>query len=89
MEYNKEKYFEEKVKPLRDEFIRVCTLGQIPTFVTCAIKNEGSRTTKYDSDIVSALTNDVKLNDDKITKMANVLNGFDVVETNKTIDFNM
>lgn len=88
MEYNKEELFNAKIKPLRDEFMRECALAQVPSFVTSAIKDEGGKTT-YDSDMVSALTNDITLSDDKITKMANVLNDFDVVETNKTIEFDM
>ena len=88
MEYNKEELFNTKIKPLRDEFMRECALAQIPSFVTSAIKDEDGKTT-YDSDMVSALTNDITLSDDKITKMANVLNDFNVVETNKTIEFDM
>lgn len=87
--YNKEEIFKEKILPVRYEFMKLCKLYDIPTIVTNAVCNTEDGGTKYSSDMVSAVTNDVPLNDDKIVKIANVLNGFDVVEKNICVEFEL
>lgn len=86
--YNKRKEYEEIIKPLQDAFVSECSLRGIPMFCTVAVENVGTNT-KYASDMVSAVTNKVDLSDDKIVKMVQVLNGFDVVESNKPITLEM
>lgn len=87
--YNKEEIFKKEILPLRDEFMKMCKLHDIPTIVTSAVCNLEDGTTKYSSDMVSAITNSVGLNEDKIVKIANVLNGFDVVNHNIEIEFEL
>ena len=87
--YNKEEFFKKNILPLRDEFMKLCKLHDIPTIVTSAVCNMEDGTTKYNSDMVSAITNNVELNDDKIVKIANVLNGFAVVSHNIEIEFEL
>lgn len=81
--YNKRDVFNQHIKKKMDEFAKECSLRGVPMFVTCAIEDTEDKTI-YESDMVSAITNDITLNEDKIVKMANVLNGFDVVERDKT-----
>ncbi len=86
--YNKEDIYNEKIKPLVKEVMRLSSIHNIPSFITFAVANDGELTT-YISDMHSAVTNDICLKDDNIVKMANVLNGFDVVVQDKTIEIEM
>lgn len=86
-DYNKAELFKREILPLRNEFMKACKLNDIPTIVTSAVANMSDGSTQYSSDMVSAITNDIPLNDDKIPKIANVLNGFDVVERKSVIEF--
>lgn len=87
--FDKKQYFDDTIRPLRDEFMKACALADIPTFVTSAIANDDGEGTTYQSDMVSAITRNIVLADDKIVKMANVLNGFDIVETNNILEISM
>lgn len=86
--YDREAVYKEEIDPLLRKIMQVCAMNGIPCFVTFAVKND-DKGTKYVSDMYSAITNDIALKDDNICKMANVLNGFDVVEQNKTLELEM
>jgi hypothetical protein len=86
--YDKEELFKKDVKPLLDELMRVCAVNKIPAFFTCAVKSLPDQTV-YSSDMFSGVTNNVTLKNDNIVKMANVLNGFDVVAENKSIEIEL
>lgn len=86
--YDKTKIFEEKVLPHLKEAMKECSLNQIPAFVTVATKNSEEGTTYY-SDMISPISEEIQLKEERITGMADVLNGFDVVEKNKIIEIDM
>ena len=72
---DKTKVFEEEIRPLLNDAMRLCSNNGIPAFYACAAENN-EEGTKYLTDMVSAVTNDIHLKDDKLVDFANVLNGF-------------
>lgn len=86
--YDKTEIFEEKVLPHIKEAMKECSLHQIPAFVSFATKNSEDGT-EYYSDMVSPISEEIYLKEERITGMADVLNGFDVVEKDKIIEIEM
>lgn len=84
---NKTNEAKEHVIPLMEELKKQCLLNGIPCFVSVAVGDfldpkTNEPMTKYVSEIVSPAVVETKLVDDRITKMLNVINGFDTVDPN-------
>ena len=77
---DKESIFEEEIRPLFKEAMKKCAENGIPAFYACAAINNTEKTV-YLTDMVSAVTNDIVLKDDKLIDFANVLNDFYTVPT--------
>lgn len=88
IEYNKTKEFKENVEPILKQLLEQCSIHGIPFFATFAVENRKDET-KYISEMHSAVTNDIPLANDMIVKMANVLNGFDVVLNDNVIELEL
>lgn len=78
------KIIKEKIaKPLK-EIMNVCRENEIPVFFAVAVTDDGEKT-EYLSEILSPAVAEKELTDDKITKMLNVMNGFDTLPPRETI----
>lgn len=78
MKYDKKKVYDEKIAPLVQSLIQACNEEKIPAFVTVAVRNTEDDT-EYVSGMVSAFDSNIRLENDKFTKLVNVMNGFDTV----------
>lgn len=65
------------VKPL-GEIVKVCKENQIPFFFAIPMTDDGEKT-EYFSEILSPAVAERELADDKITRMLNVMNGFETI----------
>lgn len=76
--------FKSEILPKRNELMKVCALHKYPTICVSAVPQDDG-TVSYETDMVSAADCNMNLKDDMLVKVANVLNGFDVVESNKPL----
>ncbi len=83
--YNADKETMAEIAEHVAELKKICNKNKMPFFISVAIEENGSET-KYMSDILTPTTLNQNLTNDKITKMINVINGFDVVYPNKVED---
>lgn len=83
---DKEKVFEEEIRPLFKEAMKKCADNGIPAFYACAAINNEEKTI-YLTDMISAVSNNIVLKDDKIVDFANVLNNFYTVPVKKEGSF--
>lgn len=76
--FDKSAKYSKEIEPLIVQLKAACNLYQIPFFVSCAVFDDGEKTT-YKSDMISAYGNGIQLAQDMFPKFANVLNGFETV----------
>lgn len=65
------------MKPLT-EIVKTCKENSIPFFFAIPTSDNGKQT-EYFSEILSPAVAEQELSDDKITKMLNVMNGFETI----------
>lgn len=70
-------------KPL-GEIAKVCRENKIPFFFAVPVFNDEEKTDYY-TEILSPAVAEQELTDDKITKMLNVMNGFDTLPPREPI----
>ena len=75
-EYNKSEEYNEKIAPLVEQLRKECYFLKIPMFFTAAVQNNQSGT-DYKTEMISAMCVDAVLQDDKVAKLTNVMNGFE------------
>ena len=88
--YNKKTVYENVIYDKINELKILCNQEKIPMFFACAIANTDKKTT-YETEFISATSNNINLKDDKITDFINVVNGFSTVppHTDIEIDFDV
>ena len=78
-EYNKEKEFSTKIKPQLDKIMYLCSIHKIPFFYTACVANSEKDGSVYKSDVSSAVSHNITLADDRISRHIDVSIGFDAV----------
>lgn len=86
-EFDKTEEYDKVLSKLMHDVIKYCSANGIPVFISACVKND-KKESVYKSDMVSAVSADVKLTDDKLVKFVNVLNGFDTVPKHDDIEMN-
>lgn len=76
--FDKTKEYESEVMDLIVKLRIACNRCQIPMFVSVCIKND-EKGSVYKNEMVGTASSGIHLEDDKIIKFVNVLNGFDTV----------
>lgn len=76
--YDKTAVYHSKIQELATKLRQLCYENKIPMFLTFAVKDDGKETA-YESEMVSAGVLELKLAQNKVAGMANVLNGFSTV----------
>lgn len=90
---NKLEVVKENIIPVLQELKKQCLLAGVPFFASIAAGDivdpeTKEETTRYISEIITPVVVNTKLTDDKITKMLNIMNGFDVVDPNIKFEVN-
>lgn len=77
-EFDKASVYKQKIEPLINEIVKLCTIHDIPMYITCCVSNseEGS---EYKNNCVSAETRGLNLADDNIQKHLCIQLGFDTI----------
>ena len=76
--FNKEKEYERDIEPLIRNLKELCNDHKIPFFVTCAVKDDGKKTT-YKSEVIDPAFFDLDPVSDRIKDHINVMNGFTTI----------
>lgn len=77
--------YDKKIKPLVEEINEICISEKIPYFATFVISDKEGKT-EYETYRLTPGVAEVKINDDRITKMLNVANGFDTIPPHKMLE---
>jgi len=85
--FDKRKIYEDEIAEVVMELKLLCNKYKLPMFVSVCVKN--GKETEYVSDMVGSASNDIFLQDDKIPKYVNILNGFDTVPPNEILEIEM
>lgn len=83
--YNKKNTYEQEIYNKVNELKLLCNQEKIPMFFACAISSTEKKTV-YETEYISAASNDIILKDDKIADFINVVNGFDTVPPKEIIE---
>lgn len=76
--YDKTEEYENEVMELAFQLRKVCNRLKIPMFLSICVKNDNKESV-YKNEMVSAVSEGIQLQDDKLVKFVNVLNGFETV----------
>lgn len=83
--FDKTEEYESEIIDLVTQLRIACNRNKIPMFVSICIKNDENGT-KYKNEMVGAASSGIKLNDDKLIKYVNVLNGFETVPKREEVE---
>ena len=76
--FDKDEVYKQKIEPLINEIVKLCTIYNIPMYISCCVAND-EEYTEYKNNCVSAETRDLNLADDNIQKYLCIQLGFDTV----------
>lgn len=76
--FDKAAAYKANIEPLVAELVKMCTVHNIPMYVTCCIAND-AQGSEYKSQAVSADAHGLNLTDDNIQKHLCIRLGFDTV----------
>mgnify|MGYP004463016311 FL=1 len=76
--FSKKETYDSKIKPLVKKIMLMCDEYNVPMFMTFAVKNSASGT-EYVNEMRSAAACDTVLTNDRLVKLALILNDFEVV----------
>lgn len=82
---NKEQY-DKNIRPKMQELAKACAASNTPFFASVALNEDNENKTTYEVACLTPGVAGVVLNEDKITRMLNVINGFDTVPPHQTIE---
>ena len=82
-DYSKE--YDEKIKPLIFKLRKQCYHAGIPMFVTCAVADDGNKTT-YKSEMLSPRVTQKEVSQNYIADMVNILNGFTTIPPTEQVE---
>ena len=86
--YNKVSIYQEQIYDKVNELKLLCNEARIPMFFACAVANTDKKTT-YETEFISAESNNIHLKDDKITDFINVVNGFTTSPPHEAFEIDM
>ena len=81
--FNKEHEYKQKIEPLITELVKLCTIYNIPMYVTCCTSNTDKKT-EYKNSCVGAEVHNLNLTDDNIQKHICIQLGFDTIFRSET-----
>lgn len=82
---NRKNVYNEHIESLVQEVKLSCYEHRIPMFFSAAICDEHGKT-EYKNVMISPALVDTRLSDDRISKMVNVMNGFDTVPPSEVME---
>lgn len=85
--FDKTDIYMEQIEQQMASLRAICNRNKIPMFCTVCIKNDNKRS-EYKTVMVSAVSDDIVLKQDKIVDCVNVINGFTTVPFNNAGEFN-
>lgn len=83
---NKEEIYQKEIMPLMKKIEDICKKNSIPNFMAVAVADDGKETV-YKHFFLTPAVAEEEVADDKITKMLNVMNGFNTVPAMPILDF--
>lgn len=84
--FDKTEEYNEEILDLVTKLRIACNRNKIPMFVSICVKNDENGTL-YKNEMVGAASSGIKLNDDKLVKFVNVLNGFETIPKRDEVDY--
>lgn len=84
--FDKTAEYNDRIRPIVEQLRRECSRVGVPMFVSVCVRNNDKETT-YRSDMISAVSSDIRLHDDKLVDFTNVLNGFVTIPRRTDLDF--
>ena len=76
--FDKTEIYENEILPVVAHLRQLCSMNEIPMFLSIAVKNDESGT-EYRNDMISAVSTGIVLKDEHLTNHVNVINGFETV----------
>lgn len=83
--FDKTAEYEDGIIDLITQLRIACNRNDIPMFVSVCIKND-EHGSVYKNEMVGAASSGIKLEDDKLIKFVNVLNGFETVPKREEVE---
>ena len=77
-DYDKSKLYKDKIEPAVQQVIALCSAYDIPMFFAACVKNENGES-KYQKEVVSPASHDIKLEQDYFPNLLAVTLGFTTV----------
>lgn len=79
--FDKTRIYTEQIEPIIDNLIKMCTIHNVPIFITCCTQNDEEKTT-YERHSVPADAHNLNLTNDEIQKHLCLQLGFDTIYRN-------
>lgn len=83
---SKKKEYTSLVEPKIEEIVRICNENKIPFFMTFMVNDKGNSVEDFKTKTLSTSVLDVNTNDETFAKLINVMNGFETIPPQDTIE---